>query len=132
MKHFFAFALLASTGCVSTTHVTQTTTPIVELPDNARISLQYEPAFGNKFTGRGPLAIWKTSDGSEKTLITLIPAPGSPSGVTRVENSESHFSSDGNRVWLVRDGRVTASFDYIAGVAILGSAGQPDWAKVDQ
>jgi hypothetical protein len=132
MKYATAFLLLALTGCTSTTHVAQTTTPLVELPDGARISILVEAALGGPYPGRGPLAIWKTSDGSEKTMITLVPAPGSPGGVTRVENATSHSSSDGNRVWLTRDGNVTASFDYISGVAILGPAGQPDWAKADQ
>jgi len=57
--------------------------------------------------------------------------PGSPGGVVHVESSSPHFSSDGNRCWLVRDGQVVASFDYVSGVAILGPAGQPDWAKVE-
>jgi hypothetical protein len=131
MKYATALLSLALVGC-TTEHIAQTTTPIVALENGGRISLQVEQAFGTEYPGKGPLAIWKMPDGSEKTLITLIPAPGSPGGVVRVENAASHVSSDGNRCWLVRDGQVTASFDYISGVAILGSAGQPDWAKADQ
>ncbi|HXE53099.1 MAG TPA: hypothetical protein VN541_08795, partial [Tepidisphaeraceae bacterium] len=44
-------------------------------------------------------------------------------------SSTPHYSADGNRVWLVRDGQTVASFDYAGGVAILGPAGQPDWAN---
>jgi hypothetical protein len=128
MKYSLCLLLLALIGCVTTTHVAQTTTPLVALENGGKISLQYEQPVDNTYPGKGPLAIWKMPDGSEKTLITLIPAPGSPGGVTRVENAASRVSSDGNRVWLVRDGRVTASFDYVSGVAILGPAGQPDWA----
>jgi hypothetical protein len=131
MKYPTALLLLAFAGC-TTTHIAQTTTPLVALENGGKISLQYEQSLGNEYPGKGPLAIWKMPDGSEKTLITLIPAPGSPGGVVRVENAASHTSSDGNRVWLVRDGQVTASFDYVSGVAILGSAGQPEWAKADQ
>jgi hypothetical protein len=78
------------------------------------------------------LAIWKTPDGQQKVLIKLVPATGSPVGVVHVESSSPHFSSDGNRCWLVRDGQVVGSFDYVSGVAILGPAGQPDWAKIEQ
>jgi hypothetical protein len=132
MKFAIALMLLTLAGCVSTTHVAETLTPIVSLPDGGRISLQVNQAFGSQYPGRGPLAVWKAADGSEKVMITLIPAPGSPGGVVHVENAASHFSTDGNRVWLVRDGYTTASFDYISNVAILGSAGQPEWAKADQ
>ena len=132
MKLVISFLLLLPiAGCMTTTQVAQTTTPIVALPDGGRISLQVDQPLGAQYPGRGPLAIWKSADGTEKTLITLVPAPGSPGGVTRVENAASHYSPDGNRVWLVRDGQVTASFDYVAGVAILGAAGQPEWAKVE-
>jgi len=124
-------ALLLVCGC-ATSRTTQTTTPLVETPNGGQISLQVIQQAGNNLPGKGPLAIWKTPDGEQKVLITLVPAPGSPVGLLQVENSSPHFSSDGNRCWLARDGQVVASFDYISGLAILGPAGQPDWAKAQQ
>ena len=123
-------AILLVCGC-ATSRTMQTTTPLVQTPDGGQISLHVVQQAGNNLPGSGPLAVWKTPDGAQKVLITLLPAPGSPGGVVHVESSSPHFSSDGNRCWLVRDGQVVASFDYVSGVAILGPAGQPDWAKVE-
>jgi hypothetical protein len=122
--------LAALAGGCTTSQSLQTRTPLVQTPNGGQISLLVIQQVGNDLPGTGPLAVWKTADGQQKVLTTLVPAPGSPGGgVVRIQSSSPHFSSDGNRCWLERDGKAVASFDYISGVAILGPAGQPDWAK---
>ena len=111
--------------------MSQTTTPIVELPSGGQIAIQVVQHKGSSEPDKGPLAVWKTSDGDQKILITLVPAPGSPGEVLRIESSTPRYSTDGNRCWLLRNNEPIASFDYVSGVAILGSAGQPEWAKPD-
>lgn len=130
-KHLLPIFLLLVTGCV-TTRTSQTTTPLVELPTGGQIAIEVVQHKGSNEPGRGPLAIWKTSDGERKTLITLVPAPGSPVDVLRIESSSPRFSTDGNRCWLLRNNEPIASFDYVSGVAVLGPAGQPEWAKPDE
>lgn len=123
------FLLVCAIGGCATSQTSQTTTPLVSLPDGGRISLlvlQEPPGQG---PGKGPLAVWKSPDGAQKELTTLVPAPGSPVGLVSIDSSTPRFSSDNTRVWLVRDGKTVASFDYNSGVAILGPAGQPDWAR---
>jgi hypothetical protein len=116
-------------GC-TTSRSSQINTPLVNLPNGGQIVIQTIQTTGNEMgPGKGPLAVWKQPDNQQKLLITLIPAPGSPTGVLRIDSSTPHYSSDGNRVWLVRDGQSVASFDYVSGVAILGPDGQPDWAN---
>ena len=44
---------------------------------------------------------------------------------------ELRTSADGNRAWLIRDGKVIASFDYEHGTALFGPEGQPSWAVTD-
>ena len=119
------------TGC-TTSRTTQTTTPLVDLQNGASISLHVVQQSGNSEPVSGPLALWKTKDGYVKTLVTLVPAPGSPTPVVRLDTSAPRFSADGNRCWLLSSNAPIASFDYDAGVAILGPHGQPDWAKPDQ
>jgi hypothetical protein len=116
-------------GCASSQSV-ETRTPLVRLPSGGLISLLVVQQVDSSLPGTGPLAVWKTADGEQKVMTTLVPAPGSPlGGVVHIQSSSPHFSTDGNRVWLERDGKAVASFDYLSGVAILGPAGQPDWAK---
>jgi hypothetical protein len=124
-------ASLLTTGC-ATSRTAQITTPLVGLPNGGQISIQVVQQSGNHDPVRGPLAIWKTPDSDTKTLITLIPAPGSPSPILRLDTSAPRYSPDGNRCWLLSNNSPIASFDYVAGVAILGGAGQPEWAKPDQ
>src|SRR5215469_6775656 len=114
-------------GCMTSRSV-ETRTPLVKTPSGGMISLWVVQQVDNNVPGTGPLAIWKTADGEQKVLTTLVPAPGSPlGGVVRIQSSSPHFSEDGNRCWLEKDGKAVASFDYLSGVAILGPAGQPDW-----
>ena len=82
---------------------------------------------------KGPLAIWKRPGQDEKVLTTLIPAPGSPAGLWWSDggmwHAEVHVSDDSNRVWLVKDDQVVASFDYVTNTAVLGLSGQPLWTQ---
>jgi hypothetical protein len=128
------FGLLFGVVCgCSTQRSVETRTPLVQLPGGAQISLLVIQQVDSNLPGTGPLAIWKTADGEQKVLTTLVPAPGSPlGGVVHIQSSSPHFSSDGNRCWLERDGKAVASFDYVSGVAILGPAGQPEWAKPEK
>jgi hypothetical protein len=64
--------------------------------------------------------------------VTLVPAPGSPSPVLRLDTSTPRYDSKESRCWLLSNNVPIASFDYDAGVAILGPYGQPEWAKPDQ
>ena len=125
------YCLLASLFCgCATSRSVETRTPLVKLPSGGQISLLVVQQVDSSLPGTGPLAVWKTADGEQKVMTTLVPAPGSPlGGVVHIQSSSPHFSTDGNRVWLERDGKAVASFDYLSGVAILGPAGQPDWAK---
>ena len=116
-------------GC-SVSQTSQTTTPLVHVPDGSEIDLEVETHSGDSpGPGRGPLAIWKRPDGERKVLVTLIPAPGSPVTMLKIDNSNPMFSPDNRRAWLVRDDQTVASFDWTSGVAILGPAGQPEWAR---
>jgi hypothetical protein len=125
-----AFLMLLAAGC-ATSRTSQTTTPLVAVPNGDQISIRVVQQSGNSEPVLGPLAIWKTSDGGTKTLITLVPAPGSPADILRLDTSGPRFSSDNMRCWLLSNNTPIASFDYTAGVAILGPAGQPEWAKGD-
>jgi len=105
---------------------------VVGLPDGGQISIQVVQQSGNSEPVKGPLAVWTTPDHDSKTLITLVPAPGSPSPFLRLDTSAPRYSPDGNRCWLLSNNYPIASFDYVAGVAILGPNGQPEWAKADE
>jgi hypothetical protein len=124
-------SLLVFGGC-TTSRTTQTTTPLVEVQNGGSVSIRVVQHSGSSEPVSGPLALWKTKDGAVKTLVTLVPAPGSPAPVLRLDTSAPRYSSDGNRCWLLSNNTPIASFDYDAGVAILGPHGQPDWAKPDQ
>lgn len=127
----FIFACACLCGC-ATSRSSQVNTPLITLPNGGQLFIQVTHTTGNDLgPGKGPLAVWKEPDGQQKVLITLVPAPGSPVSVLKIDNSSPHYSPDGNRVWLVRDGQTVASFDYGSGVAILGPAGQPEWARPD-
>jgi hypothetical protein len=127
-----AFTLVAmiAAGC-ATSRTSQTTTPLVMLANGGQIGILVVQQAGNRDPVKGPLAVWKTPDGDQKTLITLVPAPGSPGPMLRLDTSAPRYSSDGNRCWLLSNNAPVASFDYVAGVAILGPVGQPEWAKPD-
>jgi len=126
-----AFGLTGLAGCVQSV-TSEVTTPIVKLPDGGEIDLEVVRQSNSQIPGKGPLAVWRTPDGERKVLITLVPAPGSPVEVLKIDSSRPVFGSDGMRVWLIRDNEVVASFDYNGGVAVLGPAGQPEWARLDK
>jgi len=105
---------------------------LLALQNGGTISIRVIQPLENSEPVNGPLALWKSPDGDVKTLITLVPAPGSPAPVLRLDTSTPRFSSDGNRCWLLSNNVPIASFDYVSGVAILGGAGQPEWAKPDE
>src|SRR5690348_11953914 len=92
-------------GC-TTSRTSQINTPLVNLPNGGQILIEMIQTTGNEMgPGKGPLAVWKQPDNQQRVLITLIPAPGSPADVLRIDSSTPHYSADGNRVWLVRDGQ---------------------------
>lgn len=81
----------------------------------------------------GPVAEWARPSQSAKELITVAPGEGSQSlhdYIGRVEPADILVSPDKNRVWLVHDSEVVASFDYDEGIAVLGTYAQPGWATV--
>ena len=117
-------------GC-TTIKTTETTTPLVALENGGTISIKVIQPSGSKEPVNGPLAVWKMPDGSAKTLVTLVPAPGSPAPVLRLDTSSPRYDDKKSRCWLLSNNVPIASFDYDAGVAILGAFGQPEWAKPD-
>ena len=125
------FVVGVAGGC-TTTKTTETTTPLVALENGGTISIKVIQPSGTSQPVNGPLAVWKMPDGSAKTLVTLVPAPGSPSPVLRLDTSTPRYDSKQSRCWLLSNNVPIASFDYDAGVAVLGAFGQPEWAKPDQ
>ena len=125
------FLLAAAVGC-TTQRTTETTTPLVALENGGTISIKVIQPSGTSQPVSGPLAVWKMPDGSAKTLVTLVPAPGSPAPVLRLDTSTPRYDSKQSRCWLLSNNVPVASFDYDAGVAVLGPFGQPEWAKPDR
>ncbi len=109
-----------------------------QLPDGGKITVEMLTRFapdGKTQEHIGPLAVWARPGQPNRTMVTLSPAPGSPTQddqSSRIdvpgEAPAVCASKDGNRVWLVRNGKVVASFDYQTNVAILGLYAQPEWA----
>jgi len=76
-------------------------------------------------------ALWRR-DGHDKELSLMhsdLQHPTPPPRDGQQPWGELHRSDDGNRVWFVKDGKTTASFDYISATAIVGPVNQPEWAK---
>jgi len=133
-------ALAAPAGCEQAlTNRGAVHLPLAALSDGGRIYSRTTQTMGlgarQKGSVTGPLVVWERPGQQRKVLVTLVPAPGSAGQCARLCDPRAtptiHVSADGNRVWLVRDGNVQASFDYDAGVAILADRGHPVWAKPD-
>jgi hypothetical protein len=133
-----AVVLLATTGCAaSRSHVREN---VAVLRDGGTIQLGHEfVSQWGKSQYFGPTAYWNRPGEPPKELVTLAPTRKSddsedssgwappPPGMRK---AKAHVRLVGNRVFLEWQGEVFASFDYPAGVAILGVHGQPEWAKL--
>src|SRR5436305_1044548 len=94
-RAFFGLCVVATLSGCATSRVTQTTTPLVSLQNGGTSSIRVVQNAGTSEPGTGPLALWKTPDGDTKTLVTLVPAPGSPAPLLRLDSSTPRYSSDG-------------------------------------
>lgn len=111
------------------------TAPLGELPDGGRLLIEKRVLFHACETSAekvmvGPLVYYQPAGGEPKVMATLIPAPGSPGDPVDFSQLEhGRLESASRKAWLVRDGRTVGSFDLQRGVAILGPAGHPQWAR---
>jgi len=118
--------LLLVAGCSLTNRSTAVDT-IAKLPDGGLIRAELESASGTS----GPSVqrvVWHRADGAEKALH-VAPANALDSAATTIAGAEPRFSNDLQKVWLVRNGQVVASFDYAGAKAVFGTSDQPPWAK---
>ena len=76
---------------------------------------------------------WSKPGRPVKALAASDQARAAAPEVLRILNTDRESvqvrtREGGNHVWLIHRGRVIASFDYVAAVAVLGDEGHPDWA----
>lgn len=123
-------------GCANKTPRGSVRDTLAQLPDGGEIYARWEYE-GDPPCTRGPVVVWQMVGQEPKRLITLMPTTGSPTSPADrlpsepLANTKRHDVGNGRRVWLESDGRAVASFDYAAGIAVIGPYGQPDWARTD-
>jgi hypothetical protein len=128
----------AMIGCVSRhTPYGMVRDTLAQLPDGGEIYAEWEYE-GDPPCTRGPVVMWQGPAHQPKRLITLMPTTGSPTSPADrlpdepLTNTKRHDVGNGRRVWLESTGgRAIASFDYDAGIAVIGPYGQPTWARTD-
>ena len=106
--------------------------PVAALPNGDEVYVIYGWAKdGQPKGGSVAAAVWKTSGGGEKQLVTLIPSPTSPGSMSGglMQKATVWISPAGTRVCVIRSGQVFASFDLERDLSVLGPYGQPDWTS---
>ena len=127
--------LACAAGCASRSiSYSSTRDTLVQLPDGGEIYARWEYE-GDPPCTHGPVVVWQTPGQEPRPLITLMPTSGSPTAPADrlpdepLDSTTRHVVGNGRRIWLESGGRAVASFDYDAGIAVLGPYGQPAWAR---
>jgi len=127
MTTFVLMSLMSAAGCVAHRQVIIDT--VACFPDGGSIVIACEKEA--KAKGGHLVAAHVRADGTMKEL-TITPAPRvKEQPMPDLLEATPRMTSDNQRVWLIQEGRVIASFDLENGQAFLDPLAQPPWATME-